>query len=429
MNVEKEVNPAFEDFLFDWGSKFYFLVGGYGSSKSYHIALKIILKLLTEKRTCLVVREVYATIRESCYSLFREIIDSLNLDDAVIFTRSPMQMNFPNGSRVIFRGLDKPAKLKSINDISLIWIEEASEISYNAFKELLGRLRSPALKLHIILSTNPVSTSNWVYHHFFTLPKFNDAELYAKKIVHLDGVYYHHSTVDDNLFLAADYKRQLDEMQTYDPDLYRIARLGQFGINGVRVLPQFEIMPHSEVMSAVENISGRFKFVGLDFGFETSYNAVVRVAVDLENKNLYIYWDYYKNHETDDVLADNLINAGFMRSREVIRCDSAEPKAIKYLQKRGLNAVAAKKWSGGTKHARLDNIRKLKRFKHIFCSDKCEYVIKELAELTYSKDKDGNIIEDEFSIDAHTLSATEYALDSVDVADVKYTLKKSDFGL
>ena len=429
MEVTKEVNPAFADFIFDWQSKFYFLVGGYGSSKSYHIALKIILKLLTEKRTCLVVREVYATIRESCYSLFKEIVDGLNLDDEIFFTRSPMQMNFANGSRIIFRGLDKPAKLKSINDISLIWVEEASEISYSAFKELLGRLRSPSLNLHVILSTNPVSTSNWVYQHFFNLPKFADAELYAKKIVHLNGVYYHHSTVDDNFFLAADYRRQLDEMQTYDPDLYRIARLGQFGINGVRVLPQFEVMSHAEVMSAVDKISRRYHFVGLDFGFETSYNAVVRVAVDIDNKFLYIFWNYYRNHETDDVLADNLLDEGFARTREVIRCDSAEPKAIRYLQKRGLNAVAAKKWSGGTKHARLDNIRKLKRFKRIICSDKCEHVIGELAELTYKKDKDDRLIGDEFSIDAHTLSAIEYALDSVDVADVKFLLKKSDFGL
>ncbi len=30
MNKLKEVNPHFEDFLFDWDSKIYFLIGGYG---------------------------------------------------------------------------------------------------------------------------------------------------------------------------------------------------------------------------------------------------------------------------------------------------------------------------------------------------------------------------------------------------------------
>ncbi|MED3489988.1 phage terminase large subunit, partial [Bacillus subtilis] len=53
----KQVNPHFKEFLFDWNQKFQFLVGGYGSSKSYHVALKIVLKLLKEKRTALVIRE------------------------------------------------------------------------------------------------------------------------------------------------------------------------------------------------------------------------------------------------------------------------------------------------------------------------------------------------------------------------------------
>ena len=40
------VNDHFEDFIFNWDCKFYFLVGGYGSSKSYHVATKILLKLM-----------------------------------------------------------------------------------------------------------------------------------------------------------------------------------------------------------------------------------------------------------------------------------------------------------------------------------------------------------------------------------------------
>lgn len=47
--IEKEENPHFDDFLIEWSTKFHFLVGGYGSGKSYHITLKTILKLLFEK--------------------------------------------------------------------------------------------------------------------------------------------------------------------------------------------------------------------------------------------------------------------------------------------------------------------------------------------------------------------------------------------
>lgn len=427
MEVLKEVNPHFEDFLFDWDYKFYFLVGGYGSSKSYHIALKIILKLLQEKRTCLVVRDVYDTIRDSCFSLFTEICTDMNLGRQVRFTNSPMQMRFPNGSKILFRGLDKPGKLKSINNISLVWIEECSEIKYAGFKELLGRLRHPTLRLHMLLSTNPVSRSNWTYKHFFKAQGLDDHELYKKRVIKRGNIYYHHSVADDNLFLPAEYIDQLDDLENYDTDLYRVARLGQFGVNGLLVLPQFEVQPHEQVMQAVERIPRKYKRVGMDFGFESSYNAVLRMAIDHENKWLYIYWEYYRNHMTDDETADAL--AEFVETRERIKADSAEPKAIKYYQKRGFNMVATHKSNGGTRHSRLDNTRKMKRFRRIICSDHCRHCIDELKELTYAVDRDNEIIPDEFNIDPHTFSAMWYGLDDYDVADLKYKVRKEDFGL
>lgn len=427
MEVLKEVNPHFEDFLFDWDYKFYFLVGGYGSSKSYHIALKIILKLLQEKRTCLVMRDVYDTIRDSCFSLFTEICTDMNLQNRVRFTNSPMQMRFPNGSKILFRGLDKPGKLKSINNISLVWIEECSEIKYAGFKELLGRLRHPTLRLHMLLSTNPVSRSNWTYKHFFKAQGLDDHELYKKRVIKKGNIYYHHSVADDNLFLPAEYIDQLDDLENYDADLFRIARLGQFGVNGLLVLPQFEVQPHEQVMQAVERIPRKYKRVGMDFGFESSYNAVLRMAIDHENKWLYIYWEYYRNHMTDDETADAL--AEFVETRERIKADSAEPKAIKYYQKRGFNMVATHKSNGGTRHSRLDNTRKMKRFRRIICSDHCRHCIGELGELTYAVDRDNEIIPDEFNIDPHTFSAMWYGLDDYDVADLKYKVRKEDFGL
>lgn len=427
MEVLKEVNPHFEDFLFDWNYKFYFLVGGYGSSKSYHIALKIILKLLQEKRTCLVVRDVYDTIRDSCFSLFTEICTDMNLERQVCFTNSPMQMRFPNGSKILFRGLDKPGKLKSINNISLVWIEECSEIKYAGFKELLGRLRHPTLRLHMLLSTNPVSRSNWTYKHFFKAQGLDDHELYKKRVIKKGNIYYHHSVADDNLFLPAEYIDQLDDLENYDADLYRVARLGQFGVNGLLVLPQFEVQPHEQVMQAVERIPRKYKRVGMDFGFESSYNAVLRMAIDHENKWLYIYWEYYRNHMTDDETADAL--SEFVETRERIKADSAEPKAIRYYQKRGFNMVATHKSNGGTRHSRLDNTRKMKRFRRIICSDHCRHCIDELKELTYAVDRDNEIIPDEFNIDPHTFSAMWYGLDDYDVADLKYKVRKEDFGL
>ena len=49
MEIVKEVSERFADFVFDWDYEKYLLIGGYGSGKSYDIALKIVLKLLKVK--------------------------------------------------------------------------------------------------------------------------------------------------------------------------------------------------------------------------------------------------------------------------------------------------------------------------------------------------------------------------------------------
>ncbi|MGN7858660.1 PBSX family phage terminase large subunit [Bacillus sp. 22483] len=415
--MEKEVNPHFEDFLFDWDQKFQFLVGGYGSSKSYHIALKLILKLLDEKRTALVIREVYDTHRDSTFSLFEEIVNDLGLDHVIQCRTSPLMLKFHNGSRIIFKGLDKPTKLKSINNISIIWIEECSEVKYEGFKELLGRLRHPTLQLHMILSTNPVGQDNWTYRHFFKDDQNNrfildDERLYKERTIAINDTYYHHSTAEDNLFLPVSYIKQLDELKEYDPDLYRIARKGHFGINGIRVLPQFEVQPHEDVMLAISNINRPLLRAGMDFGFVDSYNAVVRLAVDHEKKYLYIYWEYYDRGKTDDVTVEDLKE--FVETKELIKADN-EQKTIAYFRKMGYNMVAAHKFQG----SRLQYTKKIKRFKKIICSDSCKNTIYELQPLTYKTDKRGNIIEDEFQIDPHTFSAIWYALDDYEVTDLK----------
>ncbi|WP_429999843.1 PBSX family phage terminase large subunit [Metabacillus fastidiosus] len=426
MDITKEVNPRFEDFLFDWNQKFQFLMGGYGSSKSYHVALKIILKLLSEKRKALVIREVYDTHKDSTFSLFTEIIEDLGLlDDSgrkkiakgkVRPKESPYELKFLNGSRIIFKGMDKPAKLKSINNVSLIWLEECSEVKYEGFKELIGRLRHPTLKLHMVLSTNPIGEENWTYMHFFKDEEnerfvLDDNELYEKGTVVVGDVYYHHSTADDNLFLPESYIEQLDELKEYDPDLHRVARLGRYGVNGVRVLPQFEVQMHEQVMKTINEMRSPLFKNGLDFGFVESYNALVRMAIDHERKYLYIFDQYYKRGLTDVELANDLESY----KRLIIKADSAEPKTIAYFQQKRFRMFGAKKGPG----SRLQNTKKVKRFKKIICSDACPDVIRELKNLTFKKDKNGKIIEDEFNIDPHTFSAIWYGLDDYEVASLK----------
>jgi phage terminase large subunit len=327
--------------------------------------------------------------------------------------------------------MDKPAKLKSINGVTIVWLEECSEIKYGGYKELLGRLRHPTLSLHFILSTNPVGTENWTYTHFFKRIDeegkehvvLDDALLYKRRTIVRRGVYYHHSTADDNLFLPKDYINTLDDMKTYDPDLYRVARLGRFGLNGKRVLPQFMVAEsHQAVFDVVARIPSKFRFTGMDFGFEESYNAVVRMAVDDQKKDLYIYWEYYKNQMTDDKTAKELRKEGVDKEQVIADCE--DPKAIAFYRQEGFRMRGCKKYPG----SRLANTRKVKRFHRIICSPNCPNTVRELSTLIYAKDKQDNMIYDEFNIDPHTFSAIWYGLDTYEVADIKLIPRNSRKG-
>lgn len=440
METTLRVAKRFEAFLQDWEYRQYLLIGGYGSGKSYHIATKIITKLLEEKRTALVVRQVRETIKESCFSLFKEILENMNMlsdttsnrvakDGKVVATVSPMEIRFPNGSRIIFRGMDNPEKIKSINNVSLVWIEECSEISKAAYLELLGRMRVKDLTLHIIMSCNPIGRDNWVFDTFFTHIDdegnehviCDEKRLYQKRTLVVNGVYYHHSVPDDNPFLQKGYIRTLDDIKTYDPYLWTCARWGRFGANGTRVLPQFVIANDAKKFKdTVTNIPTKFHFFGLDFGFETSYNALISCAVDDTNKYLYIYDELYRNKITDDrfIKMDKFKQVAERANEKCdkpICADSAEPKTIQFYRQNGVKMYGCKKYIG----SRLANTKKLKRFRKIICSPKCKNAIRELKDLTYAKDSKGNLIYDEFNIDPHCFSALWYALDTYTVADIK----------
>lgn len=450
MDVNVQVSNRFASFLTDWDYKTYLLLGGYGSGKSYHVALKIILKLLEERRTALVVRNVKETIKDSCFALFKEILEKMDLlsdervrynnipkNGKVIAVQSPMEIRFPNGSRIIFRGMDNTEKVKSIHGVSIVWIEECSEISKDAYTELLGRVREPNKTLHFILTSNPVGKWNWIYDTFFIHTEEegkeqiiqDEQEFYRRRTIIKNGIYYHHSLPDDNPFLPKSYIETLNELKQMDKQLWVVARWGRFGANGTRVLPNFEIAKNAkEFKNKVNNISSNYHFFGLDFGFEESFNALISCCVDDAQKILYIYDEIYVNHITDDRFSQRAdvknvaMRAG--RCEKPICADSAEPKTIQFYRQQGYNMYGAKKYPG----SRLQNTKKMKRFKKIVCSPKCKNTIKELKDLTYKKDSKGNIIYDEFSIDPHTFSALWYALDNYTVADLKEIKTNSKAG-
>lgn len=408
MKINIQANEHFIDYLNNWDKRFYYVVGGYGSSKSYHTALKLILKALQERRRVLVVRAVYATLKQSCFSLLKGIISNYDLNSYFIYTVNPLHIRCRNGSEFIFTGLDKTDKLKSIDNIDMIWIEECPEISYDAFNELNGRLRALGKDLHIFLTNNPVSINNWTYERFIKKAGIDEEELYQIRIIETSDTYYHHSVVEDNAFVTEEYIKQLKNFETYDIERYRIAYQGRFGIVGERVFTNIEKAEDKKVQEIVKELSkyglGNL-YDGLDYGFSFSYNALVRMALDRENNHLYVY---------DEIYNKNLITSELIKSmdhiklihREII-ADNARPEITEEIRRAGFKITSCEKGAGSV----LDGLQKLKSFYKIIVSDKCINTYRELTELCHQKDKNGNYLDDKFTIDPHTVDAMRYGLE------------------
>ena len=107
----------------------------------------------------------------------------------------------------------------------------------------------------------------------------------------------------------------------------------------------------------------------------------------------------------------------------LIKADCAQPGSIKYFRDEGFRFTKCHKIT------RLEQVKKVKRFKKIICSPKCKNTIRELKDLTYKEDSNGNLIYDEFNRDPHTFSAIWYALDDVSVANIKERKNNSKRGV
>lgn len=426
MEINIQANEHFIDYLNNWDKRFYYIVGGYGSSKSYHTALKLILKAIQEKRRILVVRAVYRTIKESCFSLLKGIISNYNLNSFFTYTTNPLHIRGRNGSEFIFMGLDDADKLKSIDNVDMIWIEECPEISYDAFNELNGRLRALGKDLHIFLTNNPVSVNNWTYERFIKKAGIDEEELYQNRIITTDDTYYHHSVVTDNAFVNDEYIQQLKNFETYDIERYRIAFQGRFGIVGERVFTNIQKANDTEVQAIVQELSkyglGNL-YDGLDYGFSISYNALVRMAIDRENNVLYIYDELYnKNLITSELIAS--MNYIKQKHREII-ADSARPETTEEIRRAGFKIINAEKGQGSV----LDGLQKLKSFYKIIVSDKCINTYRELTELCHEKDKNGNYVENKFTLDPHTVDAMRYGLEKYKATTFKNGEIKKPIGV
>lgn len=95
---------------------YYDLYGGRGSTKSSFIGVEIPLGMMQDPLANAVIFRKYAvTLRESVYEQIQWGIDALGATDLWEARSSPLCFIYkPTGQKILFRGLDKAKKTKSI---------------------------------------------------------------------------------------------------------------------------------------------------------------------------------------------------------------------------------------------------------------------------------------------------------------------------
>lgn len=225
LNLKQSSLESFFPLFFD-EHRYLVLMGGGGSGKSIFAGRKVLERCASEAgHRWLVCRKVAKTLRESCFKQLCAQVSQFYPEQVERIPKgqsSDMFIKFRNGSEILFAGLDDVEKLKSIYEITGIWVEEASEITEADFNQLDIRMRGQTIEYkQMILSFNPISVVHWLKKRFF------DRED--------PRVRTHHSTYKDNPFLPEEDRVTLEAYKDTDPYYYAVYCLGQWGITGKTV--------------------------------------------------------------------------------------------------------------------------------------------------------------------------------------------------
>ena len=94
--------------------------------------------------------------------------------------------------------------------------------------------------------------------------------------------------------------------------------------------------------------------------------------------------------------------------RETVRCDSADPRMIAELRRRGVNALAVKKGPGSRDHG----FRWLQDLGGIAIDPaRTPNIAREFSGYEYRRDKAGNVLSEYPDGDDHTIYSVRYALE------------------
>ena len=381
-------SAKFLPLLNDYSHRWEIYKGSAGSGKSHFITQKIIIKALREKRRVMVCRRYGTTMRNSVFKLFKDVIESFKITHLTRIKESDMGIVLPNGSEIIFVGLDNEEKLLSIAGITDVFIEEVYEVPKEIVDQLNLRMRGKAPNQQIYMAFNPISAKHWLYD-------------FCEGTTRPESSIYSQSTFRDNPFLPDEYVKALEDMYRTNPNKARVFCDGEWGADVEGLVYKNHILSDFDINELIKK--GLEVRVGIDWGFVDPTTVVVSLF-DKAKKEIYVIGEFYKRGATLEEIKEGIVMLGI--SKQKMYCDGAEPDKVDYLRRNGFNAVSAKKGAGSVK-AGISFLQDMR----IICHESCVNVAAELGNYVYLKDKKtGQYVEDSYDHDfSHTMDALRYS--------------------
>lgn len=378
--------------------------GSRASKKSKTTALNLITRMMQyPQANTLVVRKVFRTLKDSCFTELKWAIHRLGVDAWWGIWESPLEMTYlPTGQKIYFRGLDDPLKVTSITVengyLCWCWIEEAYEIMDERAFDMLdesirgGIPKETGLFKQITLTFNPWNEKHWLKARFFDAPPDPD-------ILALTTNYLCNEWLDQ-----ADLK-VFETMRENNPRRYQVAGLGGWGIVEGLVFENWkeEAFETAAIAKKPDVISA----FGLDFGYTNDPTALFCGLVSQEEKTIWVFDELYEKALSNRAICDRVTAMGYAKER--IRADCAEPKSIDELRELGLYRITPARKGRDSINNGIQYIQDYR----IVIHPRCVNFLTEISNYTWAEDKFGGKLNRPIDAFNHLMDAMRYALEEV----------------
>lgn len=334
-NLTNIIAPSFYDLFYDISEDrhtHYWLKGGRGSTKSSFVSVMIILGIMQNpSANAVVIRKVGLYLKDSVYEQLVWAIDKLEVTELWQCKLSPLELIYiPTGQKILFRGADKPQKLKSTKVrkgyIRYVWYEECAEFAgIEEIRTINQSLMRGGETFAVFYTYNPPkSQRNWVNSEVLIPQK--------SKLVH-------HSTYLDvpHEWLGSEFFREAEHLKSTKAESYRHEYLGEVTGTGGTVFTNISLIQiTADEIKTFDKIKQ-----GIDFGYAADPFVYIVGHYERKYKRLYLFDEIYKVGLSNEKAADMIKKR--TSYRQSIVCDSAEPKSIAQLRGLGLSVKGAKK--------------------------------------------------------------------------------------